>query len=203
VSIRLIWAEAHGGVIGAAGGIPWRIPGEQAIFKQRTMGSTVVMGRATWDSLPPRWRPLPGRHNVVLTRSVATPGSPPSGAPAPIPAGAPTAIATPTAAADSVDAFVGAETAGSIEEVLGRYDDFWVMGGAAVYAAFLPHADVIVRTEIDLDVEGDTFAPELGPEWSASPGEWQTPTSGPRYRVVEHRRGSSDNGSAVSLSAVR
>jgi dihydrofolate reductase len=172
MTVRMIWAEAQGRVIGAGGGIPWRIPGEQAVFKQRTMGSTVVMGRSTWDSLPPRFRPLPGRRNVVLTHH-------PEGD------------------------FPGAETAGSVEEVRERFGDVWIMGGAGVYAAFLPYADLVVRTEIDLAVAGDTFAPELGAQWQARPGEWRTPESGPRYRVVEHVRSSTDNGSAVSLSAVR
>jgi dihydrofolate reductase len=153
----MIWAEARDRVIGADGGIPWRIPGEQALFKQRTMGSTVVMGRATWESLPPRWRPLPGRRNVVLTRD-------------------------PGWAAE------GAEAATSVDDVLERYDDVWVMGGAGVYAAFLPHADLVVRTEIDLAVAGDTYAPELGDDWQARPGEWQTSGDGPRYRVIEHIR---------------
>jgi len=62
------------------------------------------------------------------------------------------------------------------------------MGGAGVYTAFLPYADLIVRTEIDLAVAGDTFAPELGEEWQAQPGEWLGADSGPRYRVVEHAR---------------
>ena len=57
MTIHMIWAEARDGVIGAKGEIPWRVPGEQKIFKERTMGSTVVMGRATWDSLPARVRP--------------------------------------------------------------------------------------------------------------------------------------------------
>src|SRR5215210_1358746 len=68
MTVRMIWAEAHDRVIGAGGGIPWHIPGEQALFRQRTAGCTVVMGRATWESLPERVRPLPGRRNVVLTR---------------------------------------------------------------------------------------------------------------------------------------
>ena len=155
--INLIWAEAHGRVIGANGGIPWRVPGEQALFKQRTMGSTVVMGRATWESLPPARRPLPGRRNVVLSRG---PGF----------------------------AAGGAEVAGSVDEVLEKYDDVWVIGGAGVYAAFLPYADLVVRTEIDLTVDGDTYAPALGDDWPARPGAWETPQSGPRYRVVEHAR---------------
>jgi dihydrofolate reductase len=165
MTVNLIWAEAHDRVIGANGRIPWRIPGEQAMFKQRTMGSTVVMGRATWDSLPSRWRPLPGRRNVVLTRD-------------------------PTWAA------AGAEVATSVDDVLKRYDEVWVMGGAVVYLAFLPHADLVVRTEIDLAVPGDTFAPELGDDWSSHAGPWQTPDGLPRYRVVEHtiNRGSLHRG---------
>jgi dihydrofolate reductase len=153
----MIWAEAKDRVIGADGGIPWRIPGEQAEFKRRTTGSTVVMGRGTWDSLPPRFRPLPGRRNVVLTR-------------------------------DKQWSAPGAETAGSVDEVLAADGDVWVIGGAGVYEAFLPYADLIVRTEIDLSVPGDTFAPVLGDDWTARPGDWQITDSAPRYRVVEHIR---------------
>ena len=155
MTVRMIWAEASGRVIGADGGIPWNVPGEQALFRQRTTGATVVMGRATWDSLPRR--PLPGRRNVVLTRD-------------------------PAWRAD------GAEVARSVEEVLARYDDVWVIGGAAVYAAFLPYADEVVQTEVDLVADGDTFAPELGDEWVATPGEWQTAATGVKFRVVELRR---------------
>ncbi len=156
MTVRMIWAEAQGHVIGANGGIPWRVPGEQAIFKKYTLGSTVVMGRGTWASLPAVVRPLPERRNVVLTRSGTD--------------------------------FTGADTATSVGEVRARYADFWVIGGAGVYAAFLPYADLVVRTEIDLAVDGDTFAPELGPEWDARPGGWQGGESGPRFRVVEHVR---------------
>lgn len=65
----LIWAEAHGGVIGAEGGMPWHLPEDLARFKELTLGNPVVMGRRTWDSLPQRFRPLPGRENIVVTRS--------------------------------------------------------------------------------------------------------------------------------------
>ncbi|WP_430783752.1 dihydrofolate reductase [Actinoplanes sp. G11-F43] len=66
MTIHMIWAEARGRVIGAGDTIPWRVPGEQQVFKDRTAGASLVMGRATWDSLPRR--PLPGRRNIVLTR---------------------------------------------------------------------------------------------------------------------------------------
>ncbi|MFI1989151.1 dihydrofolate reductase [Actinoplanes sp. NPDC020271] len=154
MSVHLIWAQAHRRVIGAAGDIPWHVPGEQAIFKERTRGATVVMGRATWDSLPRR--PLPGRRNVVLTRDASW-------------------------TAD------GAEAVPNPDLIV--EDDFWVIGGAAIYAAFLPVADHIVRTTIDLDVEGDTYAPELGPEWkvTASTG-WITASNGIRYVVEDLSR---------------
>ena len=155
MTVHMIWAEARGGVIGAAGTIPWHVPGEQQIFRERTMGATVVMGRATWDSLPDRVRPLPGRRNVVLSRR---PG-----------------WAEP-----------GAEVFGSVDELLRVHHDFWVMGGAAVYTALLPYARHIVRTRIDLAVEGDTFAPRLGPEWQLTAGaDTRTSDTGVRYTVEE------------------
>ena len=89
------------------------------------------MGRATWESLPAAVRPLPGRHNVVLTRR--------PGWQAP-----------------------GAEVCGSLAAALDRAGDVWVVGGASVYAEALPHADLVVVTELADAVEGDTFAPDLG-----------------------------------------
>jgi len=69
--VGLVWARSTGGVIGADGGIPWHVPEDLAHFREVTGGATVVMGRRTWDSLPERFRPLPGRRNVVLTRDTA------------------------------------------------------------------------------------------------------------------------------------
>jgi dihydrofolate reductase len=154
MTVHLIWAEARDRVIGAGGAIPWRLPGEQATFRERTTGSTVVMGRATWDSLPERVRPLPGRHNIVLTR-------------------------------DPAWAAPGATVAHSVAEARAAGGDLWVMGGESVYAAFLPVADHIVRTRIDLAVAGDTWAPELGAEWSvAGDSGWRTAETGVRF-VIE------------------
>ena len=69
--VSLIWAQARGGAIGVGGRLPWRLPEDLALFRERTTGSTVVMGRRTWESLPERFRPLPGRTNVVLTHDPA------------------------------------------------------------------------------------------------------------------------------------
>ncbi len=153
-TVRMIWAEARDRIVGADGGIPWRLPEDQQHFRARTTGSVVLMGRATWDSLPARFRPLPGRRNVVLTRD-------------------------PSWRAE------GAEVAHAVDEAVAMADEIWVMGGAAVYAAFLPVATRIVRTRIDLDVAGDTQAPELGPDWvpDTSTG-WLTSSTGLRY-VIE------------------
>jgi dihydrofolate reductase len=68
VTVRLVWAQSAGGVLGMDGRLPWHLPEDLRRFRELTLGSTVVMGRRTWESLPARVRPLPGRKNVVLTR---------------------------------------------------------------------------------------------------------------------------------------
>jgi dihydrofolate reductase len=159
--IGLVWAQARGGVIGADGGLPWHLPEDLKLFRDLTLGSTVVMGRRTWESLPDRFRPLPGRTNVVLT-------------------------------SDGQWSADGATRAGSVEEVLAEHGDSWVIGGGEVYAAFLAHADRVVITEVDLLVDGDTWAPALDEQWrrtSRRPeGGWSASTSGLRFAVSEYVR---------------
>ena len=67
--IGLIWAQATDGVIGRDGELPWHLPEDLRHFRTVTAGAAVLMGRRTWDSLPPRFRPLPGRRNLVLSRT--------------------------------------------------------------------------------------------------------------------------------------
>ena len=132
MTVSLVAAVARNGVIGRDGGIPWRIPADVARFKELTTGHAVVMGRKTWESIPDRFRPLPGRRNVVVTRSREWQAD-------------------------------GAERAGSVEDALKLLSDearVFVIGGAEIYADALPHADELVLTEIELDVEGDTLFPE-------------------------------------------
>ena len=161
MTVALIWAQAQGRVIGADGMLPWHLPEDLALFRQLTMGGTVVMGRRTWESLPERFRPLPGRANVVLTSD-------------------------PTWAAD------GARRAGSVAEVLDEHASVWVIGGGAVYAAFRPHADRLTVTEVDLHVDGDTWAPAIGAEWTRTdrtPDDgWSVSSTGTRYAVSEYAR---------------
>ena len=130
--VSLVAAVARGGVIGRDNAVPWRIREDMERFRALTMGHPVVMGRRTWDSLPDRFRPLPGRRNVVVTRN-------------------------PDWNAD------GAERAGSLEEALRTLEDVahvYVIGGAEIYRAALPLADELALTEIELDVEGDTYFPD-------------------------------------------
>jgi dihydrofolate reductase len=129
--ISLVAAVARGGVIGRDGTIPWRIAEDARRFREVTIGHPVVMGRRTWESLPERFRPLPGRRNVVVTRN-------------------------PEWHAD------GAERAGSLEDALLLVEGaerVSVIGGAELYADALPLADELLLTEIDLEVQGDTFFP--------------------------------------------
>jgi dihydrofolate reductase len=160
--VGLIWAQARDGVIGADGGLPWHLPEDLKLFREITTGNTVVMGRRTWESLPERFRPLPGRTNVVLTSDA-------------------------TWKAD------GARRASSVGEALAEGRPLWVIGGGAVYAAFLPHADRLVVTDVDLDVAGDTWAPRLDEGWtrtSRTPAEgWSVSgASDLRYAVSEYER---------------
>lgn len=165
--LGLIWAQARGGVIGAAGGMPWHVPEDMARFKDITMGAPVVMGRRTWESFPPRFRPLPGRRNIVITRDDAW----------------------------TVD---GAERAASLDAALalaGGSDasgsEVWVIGGGQVYREAIARADRLEVTELDLDADGDTVAPDTA-GWSivaADPEEgWHTSRSGIRYRFLTYER---------------
>lgn len=159
MTIALIWAQAHDRVIGAGGVMPWHLPEDLRHFRELTDGDPVVMGRRTWESLPERFRPLPGRTNVVVTRRADF-------------------------AAD------GARIAHSLDDALDGLGDgtVWIIGGAELYGQTLPIADRVEVTEIDLRVDGDTVAPELGEEWTAHPQPWQNAANGMRYRFVRYLR---------------
>ncbi len=160
-SVGMIWAQARGGAIGADGELPWHIPEDLAHFKAVTNGLPVLHGRRSYEALPEQFRPLPGRRNLVLTRE--------QGYLAP-----------------------GAEVVHSIEEateLLGG-QPFWIAGGGQVYTAAMHLADVLVITDVDLEVPGDTFAPQIDQQtWvPVQRSTWVTSRRGPRFRVTEYRR---------------
>ncbi|WP_127472605.1 dihydrofolate reductase [Microbacterium sulfonylureivorans] len=166
--IGLVWAEAKGGVIGAGGGMPWHVPEDLAHFKAVTSGSPVVMGRKTWESLPERFRPLPGRRNIVVTRGEDW----------------------------SAD---GAERAASLGAALTAATDaeppewVWIIGGGELFREGIAAADRLEVTELDLAVDGDTFAPDRS-GWRVAEIEpidgWHTSSSGIRYRFLTLARAS-------------
>lgn len=129
--VHLIFAQARQGVIGRAGTLPWHLPEDLAHFRRTTGRGTVLMGRRTWESLPARFRPLPGRRNLVLTTQ---PGWSAPGA-------------QRCASLEEALAACGTEA------------EVWVIGGAQLYAMALPLADRLVVTEIDADFDGDTRFP--------------------------------------------
>ena len=144
IPVALVVAIAENGVIGRDGALPWRMSSDLRWFKEVTMGHPVVMGRTTYESIG---RPLPGRDNVVMTR---TPGFAPDGVT--VAASWPEALA----AARGLAAASGA-------------DAVCVIGGAQVYEAAMPDADVIYLTRIEAAVEGDTTL-TLDPEgWRVTP----------------------------------
>lgn len=162
MTIGLVWAEAAGSVIGNEGSMPWHLPEDLAHFKQVTLGNPVIMGRRTWDSLPPRFRPLPGRRNIVVTRQADWRSD---------------GVET----AHSVDAALA----------LAGTADAWVIGGAEIFGMVMPRADVLEVTEIRAEVPGDTHAPSrAGWELVASePAEgWLTSRTGLEYRFLRYRR---------------
>ncbi|WP_318783124.1 dihydrofolate reductase [Cellulosimicrobium sp. SH8] len=190
-TLGLVWAQARDGagrpVIGAGGAMPWHLPEDLAHFRRVTSGHPVVMGRRTWDSLPPRFRPLPGRTNVVVTRQAGWFAGEPS------PGVGASAGTVPDGRRPAAEGGAPVRVAGSVTEALAAAraaardtgsGEVWVMGGAQLYAATIALADRCVVTEIDTVVEGDTFAPEIPAGWAAHPGDWATSSTGLRYRFV-------------------
>ena len=162
MEIALIYARAANGVIGKDGTMPWHLPEDLAHFKQLTLGAPVIMGRKTWDSLPPRFRPLPGRTNIVVTRQ-------------------------PDWKENGVQRSSSLREALQIVEQ-SNPATVWVIGGAQIYAQALPLAQRVEVTEIAQNFDGDAFAPELGPEWVETTREAHTSTGGMAFAFVRYQR---------------
>jgi dihydrofolate reductase len=152
MTVGLIWAQSTSGVIGRDGAIPWHLPEDLVRFKKVTMGHTVVMGRRTWDSLPVRFRPLPHRRNVVLTRSsdFEAPGA---------------------EVFSSIDDAIDDQT-----WVIGGSEIYHLALPAAVRCE-VTEVEIDLRVEDD-----DVLAPVLDESWVGTCGQWHDSTSGLRYR---------------------
>jgi dihydrofolate reductase len=158
----LIAAVARNRAIGRAGELVWRHAEDMRHLRDATMGHTVVMGRRTWDSLPPRFRPLPGRRNLVVTRQ-------------------------PLWRADGAEAFASLESA--LAAACADTERVFVLGGGELYAAALPLADELLLTEIDADLPGDTFFPTWpAAEFAEVERDARSPETGPGFAFVRYRR---------------
>lgn len=161
--INLIWAQSVPTqrlrpLIGRDGRLPWHIGEDMHHFRELTLGHPVIMGRRTWDSLPEKNRPLPGRENIVLSRD---PDWRPEG----------TQVANTVAYALT----------------LAGPQEMWVIGGAQVYAAFLPYARRIEITDVGVDLGAptpeDVPAPAVGEGWTQDAvTDWMESSNGPHYR---------------------
>lgn len=158
-ALALIWAQSVSGVIGRAGGIPWRLPEDQARFKELTLGHRVVMGRLTWESLPASVRPLPGRTNVVVTRD-------------------------PDYHADGAEVVgtIDAALADAETWVIGGAQIY------ALTLPLATRCEV-TEVEIELPrQDADAVAPVLDESWRGTSGPWLSSDSGLRYRYHSYRR---------------
>ena len=155
--LHLIYARSRNNVIGVNGDLPWHLPEDLAHFKRSTLGQPVIMGRVTWQSIPEKFRPLPGRTNVVVSRQTdyVAPG------------------------AQVVNSLQAALDLFPADEVV------WLIGGAQLYAQAMPLAQQLVITEIDADYEGDAFAPAVdAAEWKETQRTTHTSAQGLGYSLV-------------------
>jgi len=161
-TLTLIAAVDRRGAIGRDGGLLWHEREDQAHFRRVTMGCPVIMGRKTWDSLPERFRPLPGRRNIVVTRNAAWQA-----------AGAERAGSLDDALALAADA-----------------QRVCVIGGGELYALALPRADELVLTEIDRAFDGaDAFFPRFDrTAFAETTREDRVAADGTRFGFVTYRR---------------
>jgi len=157
--VGLVWAQSTSGVIGRGGDIPWRVPEDLARFKQLTIGHTVVMGRRTWESLPAKVRPLPGRRNVVLSRQTDF-------------------MADGAEVVDSLEqALTEPET-----WVIGGAQVYLLALPRATRCE-------VTEVDIDLPRDDDdALAPMLDETWLGETGEWRLSRSGLRYRFHSYHR---------------
>lgn len=174
--VRLIWGEAFGldgkpGAMGVNGGMPWRLSPDLRHFKAMTIGCPVIMGRGTWDAMPPKFRPLPGRENIVVTHN-------------------PDFVADGARSFTSIDAALNyAREWLENREVLESQESvsqdspldgraIWVIGGAAILREMLAnyHADAAYVTQIEAKVAADTFAPNIHALVDA--GKWHVAREG-------------------------
>lgn len=168
MELNVIYARARNGVIGLNGAMPWHIGEDLAHFRRMTLGNVVIMGRKTYQSLQ---YPLPGRINVVVSRSQV----------------AVTPEANTYRAASFKEALAIAERVVAMKAAR----EIWVVGGAEIYKQALPLATRVEVTEIDAYFKGDTHMPKLGREWRAVEKRKQSTSAGIGLTFITYERNTS------------
>src|SRR3989344_5306134 len=143
MELRIIAAVSKNNVIGIEGKLPWRIKEDMYRFKELTIGHPVIMGRKTYESIPEKFRPLPGRANLVLTKNREL-------------------IYLGTQLCSSMEEALDIiSVAGRTKDTEIDYNIIYVIGGESVYREALPLTDRLELTHVNREVEGDAFFPEI------------------------------------------
>lgn len=160
--LSLIAALGKGRELGKAGKLLWHLPGDMKRFKELTLGHPVIMGRKTWESLPEKFRPLPNRTNIVVTRQTGYE--------------APGAVVV-----DSLEAAraAAARAAGA--------DEVFVIGGGELYTAALPFTNRLYLTLVDAAPEADTFFPPYEQAFNIISDEAGTGEPPHRFLTLERK----------------
>ncbi len=158
MNLSLIWAQSTSGVIGRDHGIPWRVPEDMARFRDLTLGRTVIMGRLTWETLPARFRPLPGRRNIVVSRQADY-----------LAEAAEVVRSLEDAPLDDAWVIGGSQIYGLAMPLATRCE--------------VTEVDIHLHREDD-----DALAPVLDEGWVGTEGPWQDSSSGLRYRFYTYLR---------------
>jgi dihydrofolate reductase len=166
--LNLIFAQAANGIIGHNNTLPWHLPEDLAHFKRHTHGCPVIMGRKTWESLPNKFRPLPGRLNMVLSRDPAQ-----------------------HALLQTQGALPFAELSEALahcRQLTPPPAEVWVMGGAQIYALAEPLATRAVVTHLHQTFDGDAYAPALTTGWQETERQTQIASNGLTFDFVTYER---------------
>jgi len=160
--VSIIVAATTNLVIGKDNDIPWHIPTDLKNFKKVTEGSPVIMGRKCWESIPEKYRPLPNRTNVVLSRN-------------------------PDYEANGAEVRNNLNEA--IQEQINSADEIFIIGGSHIYKEAFKTADKLYLTQIYGNVEGDVFLEGLNPsDWQLVDATDMMEENGFNFRFEEYER---------------
>lgn len=175
LTIRAVWAQARDlagrPVLGKDGGMPWHVPEDLQHFVAATTPHPIIIGRTTWDSIPKKFRPFANRHTIVLTRQQDW---------QPVPA---STAKRPVSVAHTKNEALALAT------LLATHGVIAIGGGEEIFQLFANELTELVVTELDMQISGDRFAPEITSAWTltdASP--WHKSKTGIPYRFVTYHR---------------